>query len=365
MGGKTQAKLIEKERKESELKGKINELTRLTIVKKQNSYVPVENDISSFSSFFVRPLDKFVLKTRSSSRDKQLIELVRFAFNKYTVPNFLYQAWLSKSSLKLDFKKWYLCVAQGGSLYKEHCKDILTKKEVHIFLNQKYDLNPDQAVIYAIAKAYSGNDGISLRIAKSRIVEQPFNDFWINCVRFFSKDCPASVNEINDLLDYLRHKYGQDNKFSLFGTKFTAISLKKKMIDWHHELRRMKVMGNAEWEGTPLENDIITIVTRKDEEVQWEFYQIKNTKELAAEGSAQRHCVFSYKDKCLKNMCSIWSMRKIDEYGAKKRALTIELNNKDAIVQARGVANRLPKSEEKQAMNLWVKKNMLQYGYHY
>lgn len=364
MGGKTQAKLIEKEKKDSELKEKINQLTRLTIVKKQNSYTPPENDLKSFSSFFIRPIKDFVLKTRSSRREKHIVELVRFVFNKYTVPNFLYQAWTSKSALKIDFKLWYICVAQGGSLYKEYGKELFTKKEIHIFLNQKYDLTPDQAVIYAIAKAYGGNDGIALRIAKSRIIEQPFNEFWMNCVRFFSKDCPSSIAEINDLLDYLSYKWRQDNKFSLFGAKYTSVSLKKKMIDWHHELRRMKVMGNAEWEGTPLENEIITIVSRK-EEIQWEFYQIKNTKELAMEGTAQRHCVFSYKDKCLKGHCSIWSVRKIDEFGAKKRALTIELNNNDSIVQVRGVANRMAKAEEKQAVQLWATKNMLYYGYYY
>lgn len=380
MGKKTLEKQMKQEALEAQAKARLALLTRTIRERKAQPGRPLAQELEGFEEKFIKPIDGFKLKTRSAHRDKQIIELVRYAFNKYTVPAFLYQAWTdemlpdnpnfraprrAKPNKDINFKQWYLCVAQGGSLYKQHAKDWLTKKEVHLFLTQPHDLSIDQALYFAICKSAGATDGIALRIARSKMSEQPINEYWKNCARFFSQDCPPSVQALGDLVDFLAHKRREDANFSIFGAGFTVASLNKKMIDWHHELRRVKEMGSASWEGHALDNDKITITDLHGDESHWVFYQIKSTKELAAEGTAQRHCVYSYKEKCQKGYCSIWSMRKVQEFVGEKRALTIELNDDGRIVQARGIANRSPRSEEHKALAKWASKNFLHLSPYY
>lgn len=365
MGKKTQAKQIEKEKIEQKLQNTLK-MGSITIEKqKSNTPIPLSVEIEGYESFIEKSPETFNLKTHSKHRDKQLKEFVRHVFNRYSVPNFLYQSWTDKEKGLINFKNWYICVAQGGSLYKEHAKEHLTKKEVHIFLNQKHELKLSQALMYSVARATGASDGTCLRIAKSKISDKVFNEYWKNCVRFFAKDCPPNINEINDISDFLAHKYNENNNFSIFGEGFTALSLKKKTIDWHHELRRLKVMGNLSWEGHPFEDSCIETVNPVEGDIQWIFKQIKTGQELAREGNAMHHCVYSYKDRCIKGYSSIWSVTRVSEIYNSKKALTIEVNNNGAIVQVRGFANRVAKKEEVNAVNIWSRQNGLNHYNNY
>jgi hypothetical protein len=72
------------------------------------------------------------------------------------------------------------------------------------------------------------------------------------------------------------------------------------------------------------------------------------------------HCVFSYKDRCIKGTCSIWSLTS-EDMGVSKRRVTIEVNDYGRIIQARGFANRSVKSDERFIISEWAKKNNLDY----
>ena len=72
-----------------------------------------------------------------------------------------------------------------------------------------------------------------------------------------------------------------------------------------------------------------------------------------------RHCVLSYKRECEEGYCSIWSMTR-RENSVVKRALTIQVNdgqgrfsreNRYYIAQSSGLANRLPRSNERAVLN--------------
>lgn len=75
---------------------------------------------------------------------------------------------------------------------------------------------------------------------------------------------------------------------------------------------------------------------------------------LAAEGSAQRHCVFGYRTRCANGSCSIWSLTRTYLGGSKVRHLTIELNSQGCIVQKRGLANRLARPDEEHVVAEWA-----------
>lgn len=339
--------------------------------KKEEPEEPLLKDIESFRSHFIRPENNFVLKTKSKIRSKQLKELVRHVFHKYTVPEFMFDIWVSKNTNNIrkqfDFKQWYICVAKGGSLYKEFAKDFLTKKETHIFLTCSHAVSIEEAVVYAIAKSEGAIDGIALRIAKSKINDKKITDYWKENIRWFAKNTPASIKDVNDLVDYLVAKKVEAPNFTLMGSGFTLVSLLKKMHDWHYDLRRLKAIGDANWEGHPINDSKYTYIDQHNVEYAWNFYQIKSAKELQEEGNSQRHCVLSYKDSCIKGSCSIWSLKLgfvDDTKNQAKRKLTIEVRNDGRIVQIRGLANRLIKNDERGIVDKWAKDNGL-YVNHY
>lgn len=363
-------KILAKKQKEIEENQKVQNIlstaSKSLERKKAIPQEPLVKDIESFRSQFIRSENNFVLKTKSKDRAKQLKELVRHVFHKYTVPEFMFDIWVEKATNNIrkqfDFKQWYICVATGGSLYKEITKEYLTKKETHTFLTCSHNINIEQALVYAIAKCEGAIDGIALRIARSKINDKRIDEYWKQNIRWFAKNTPESISQINDLTDYLVAKKIEQPNFSLMGSGFTLQSLLKKMHDWHYDLRRLKAIGEAYWEGHALEDTSYDFKDQHNVDYTWHFYQIKSAKELQEEGNAQRHCVLSYKQSCIKGHCSIWSVKlgfAFESLKQAKRKLTIELKNDGSIVQVRGLANRQMKNDERTIVSKWAKDNGL------
>jgi len=331
---------------------------------------PLLNRLEEYREYFVRDENLFVMKTKSANRAKQTLELVRYVFQKYPVPSFMNYIWeYSGDTVQPgygrapgtrqryhEFEMWYICIATGGSLYKEYFKDkALSKKETHAFLNCKYDLTIPQALIYAICKCVGAKDGSALRVARSKLVEKKPTEFWKYVMRFFAHENNITIDQINDLVDYLNHKHVGNPTFTLAGSGQTVESLTKKMKDWHYDLRRMKVIGNATWDGLDVPDQTYNRKFRTGKVQRWFFKQIKTAKDLQQEGNSQRHCVLSYKDRCIKGSVSIWSLSNEDEYGGTHRKLTIEVTEAGSIVQARGIANRAATAEELTLVDAWAK----------
>jgi hypothetical protein len=336
---------------------------------------PVCSDFMDYEGFFVRDKESFSLKTKSKNRDKQRLEFVRHVFHLYPVPDFMFQAWeiprpgpghyryRSSSDFgfatKDDYRLWYICVATGGSFYKEYGQHLFTKKECHIFLNCQHDLTIPQAMVYAVAYAESQNMGLSLRIAKSKLSSfvdtLTLTEFWREIIRFFARQNPASKEVVDDTLDYIIYKREENPEFTILGKGHTLESLSKKVEKWHQDLRRLKLIGEQVWEGIPLPDKEYTKKNRDDTVSYWKFTQIKSAKVLQQEGNAMRHCVLTYKRGCINKECSIWSVT-FDE----QRKLTLELRNHQ-IVQVRGLANRLARPDEEAVIKRWAKDNGLYY----
>lgn len=367
MGRATQLKNEQKEQAENALRVSFLQNNQKNKQLALKAPAPLEQEIQAYKSLAIRDVANFSKKTKSKDRQKQVLELVRFAFGKYTVGPVLTQAWQNNFNLNVgshlaapvDMKLWYICVASGGSLYKEHAKPHLSKKEVHIFLTCPHNLSIAQGLCYSVAKAINHNDGISLRIARSKITEKPFNDFWKTCVRFFAEHTPQNVSSINDLVDFLQSRITANRTYSISGN--TLASLTKKMHDWHWELQRVKAMGDHRWLGFDIANQEFTVKNSFGDEVVWKITQIKNTKDLAAEGSKMRHCVYSYKYGCVDGSLSIWSLSKKDQFDTFVSKITIELRRNGVIAQARGLANRDARPEEKKIIRLWSQQNNLSY----
>ena len=336
---------------------------------------PPPSLLEAFSAYvphFVRDPAGFSVKTRSSRPDRQILEWARWLFGRYRVPRILDQVWavyLDQGAARgnpnpnpnlaaVDFRAWYICVATGGSLYKAHTKGFLTKRESHEFLAAPDHLDVCQGVVYAVARCAGAGVGDAQRLAGSRLSERPFEPFWLDVIRFFClpDNRPSGISQVNDLLDYFASRRQEDPTFRVLGESYTLAAMLRRMEQWHRALARARDLSGVTWEGVALPDWEFKQKDpdHKDQQVVWAFHQIITGKELAAEGTAMRHCVYGYKTRCAQGSCSIWSLVRTDAYGSRTRRLTIELTSGGVIVQKRGLANRQPRPEEDAVVARWA-----------
>jgi PcfJ-like protein len=313
------------------------------------------------------------LKTRDAARLR--LAAARYLFARYPVPAHLERIWresdgLSAREVKLR-KRWYVAAARGDSLYKASAFNWLSRKEVHVFLNAPGDLTFDEAFWYAVAKSYTQDQGVALRIARSGIAmaRRSAMAFWREAARFFAVN-PTTREEIDDISDFLAAQLQRDVGYSLKGR--TLASLRRQMRDWHRDLldvariealQRRAQQGNGRasavpdrWAGAEIENWSWQ-PNGKDARRRGEAFvvvQLVTAEALVIESRVMRHCVLAYARKCVCGMASIWSLRRVVK-GDTDRLLTIELDRQHRAVQVRGFANRVATGEELQLLARWSK----------
>jgi hypothetical protein len=146
------------------------------------------------------------MKTRDAARLR--LAAARYLFARFPVAEHLEQIWLDCSGLGPDEtilrKRWYIVAAGGGSLYRAGAGAWLSRREVHAFLNPPPSLGFEGAIWQAIARSYSNDPAIVLRIARCRIARTPRAElgFWREAVRYFCAH-PVTIEEMDDLRDYL------------------------------------------------------------------------------------------------------------------------------------------------------------------
>ncbi|MCO5159846.1 MAG: PcfJ domain-containing protein [Mesorhizobium sp.] len=309
------------------------------------------------------------LKTRDPGRLR--LAAARHLFARYPVPAHLERIWLEPDGVEADEamlrKRWYVAAARGDSLYKAGASQWLTRKEVHAFLNASGDLSFEQAFWLAIAGSTTDDPAIASRIARSKISRTPRTElgFWREAARFFCAN-PATVEEIDDLCDFIVAARERDRGFSLKGR--TLASLRRLSAEWHRDMatiarieamrRRLadeKAMREARWAGSRLQDWTWQPPGKEAKARREEFVvaQLTSAEDLVAESRAMHHCVWSYAGKCIAGQASIWSLRHRSGKDV-SRLLTIELDREDRAVQVRGFANRLASADERKILDRWA-----------
>jgi len=80
-----------------------------------------------------------------------------------------------------------------------------------------------------------------------------------------------------------------------------------------------------------------------------------------------RHCVAGYKARCVKGTTGIFALRSDTMLKPNQRHLTIEVvkqHNYLAVVQVRGLANRMPRPQETDIIDRWASQRGLQVRNH-
>jgi hypothetical protein len=182
--------------------------------------------------------------------------------------------------------------------------------------------------------------------------------FWDIAIKWFCDNPMLDTTHINPLIDYINHCRAENPDFSMKGR--SAVAMLNGMHEWHNVLSKIRRLKGVEFKPAGLEAVKWTYkVSDKPARDEWTITEILSSKELSAEGTALRHCVYSYARSIAEGRCSIWSVRKNDE-----RMITIEVNNKSKeIWQARGFCNRSPKPFEESVIRRWAALNNLRMAY--
>lgn len=346
--------------------------------------------IKSFKDKFVRDFDAFQPK-KSSNMDTLTIQLVKHCFGKFSFPKFLERAWVEIQNVyqnrnhpqqpySIFEQRLSVCIATGGSAHKEYFKNLgFTKKQTHNFLtcNNPQIENIIQAMIFGVAFTENNDKGIAFRICKSETLNSKISElflrhidrletskfeFWIKCIQWFAVNAPESHQKLDEVIDYIADQYRQNSNFEIHGKGYTFESIYRKTIEWHWALRRLKKIGNQSWEGMPYTSmNFKTWDDSNKRHEYWSIDQITDAQTLQKEGTSQRHCVYSYRDKCIEGRCSIWSLRhsffEDDEWKSMTSKVTIEVSSYGSVVQSRGVANRAPTAVESRMISAWKVSN--------
>jgi PcfJ-like protein len=325
--------------------------------------------IEAYRHLALRAPEIWRCRLRMRAPEKRFLDLVEFAFAKYAAPVHLQGAWTDElhagtalidgapvadelAHRRYDFCEWYIVVAQGRSLYEKLAGIGFSRRETHHFVNAPAELTSSvRALWYAIGKAESGDSEAALRICRSKITGFRADDpFWREAARFFARN-PASVLEMNDLIDFLNVR-----EYSLTGR--TLASLRRAMQEWHHALRARALVHGRSWTGNPLPDARYEMLGENGPAI-WRFRQIKTEEALFREGERMHHCVVSYHNQCLRGATSIWSLTCECPPGNHNRGLTIELTSVGEIAQCRGFANRAPYASELAIVALWAREHGL------
>lgn len=285
-------------------------------------------------------------------------------FCKYPVPNFLWTAFFASheyACITVHSKKlidMVLHIGLGESLYDYLKNDSFFKnlnfsrKMCHTFLKAPA---PDRDVIANLRKAqvicWGGDDRFFNALEEVTWaheitgLDEAFNQ---GIVQWLIKQPMLDLKQVEPLYDFITAEKARNNQYSLKGR--TALSVMKEMAKWHIKLGQERSSRCEEFSPSGVKEATFDYSTEGNKCI-WRFREILNSRDLAAEGRRQGHCVYSYATQIMQGFCSIWTLTKEDN-SDNWAMLTIEVGN-GIIKQMRGRFNRPANVAERDIVNKW------------
>lgn len=344
---------------------RLRELAKV-VLDKAPKLIPVHIQALQFmvSAEWLRPPGEW--SPKGKGRDALLWSLASHLFAKFPMPNFLWTAFLESPDNARALVPIVTHVAAGGSLYEAIQTDSslpsLTRKQCHTLLRSPSAGSFLASIRWVQVQSHGGTPRLARCWSKtrpgSRVEDRAREAFWDSVIAFLTKNPMLDTAQVAPLTDYLTYRRNENGSFSMKGR--TAMALLQSMAEWHGELNRHRRVGNLTFEPSGFRSGKFDFSHRDKRgnfiTQTWRMDEILTEQELAKEGRAQGHCVWSYKDSIEKRHTSIWSLSH-----ETLRRLTIEVRNESRrIVQAAGKHNRAPSNEEWRVMKKWADDNHMQ-----
>ena len=282
--------------------------------------------------------------------------LAQHLAGKHPVPRFLAACWYATDPIAESKRQWFVAHARGACFRSLDLPIRMTRNMERIFLGS----DDHMAIEYAIRRAEmlglgAPDEVLQAVLATPRARDLRNGEFWRTVWIFLIANArsidPTQIGPIIDFLQAVRHdcvtvetpagvvtQGPPQPSFSLKGR--TVQSVLRLMNEWHRSLGLAH--GGIAWAASPLRPMCVEqpAADPSAPAAVWQLTELTNGAQLRVEGSALRHCVASYADRCWRGGSRIWSLRV--RRGEKIRhVLTIEIDmRRRAVVQARGWGNR-------------------------
>jgi len=229
----------------------------------------------------------------------------------------------------------------------------LTRRMCHLYLQTPPGWDAVRAVRRAQALAYEATVTRANAIARSRLGHRLREDepFWQTVIQWFVDRPALGDGQLDPVLDYLEEMRARDPAYELTGRPLPAVL--RAMHAWIAELHGERRGPDADIpsSGYP---DATWSERTPTGLIMWSMRELRSMADIHTEGKTQRHCVYAYASKARAGVISLWSMGALHPDG-RVVPLTVEVDHRaQAVVQVRGVDNRLPTGAELAAVKAWA-----------
>lgn len=324
-------------------------------------------------------------KPRSHNTNRQFSTLAHHLMARYEVPAFMGAAWLRSEKGAHRYRDWYVHMGRGHNIRTAKTLYPMTKAIAHHFTNAPEDLTIEGALIFADVKSLNGGRRLVNALMGSRLGQSVERDeekraFWLSVYRFLIANPMLDLRHTGPIIDFLANQKFETHELmigpgeievrpppqpNLTMSRRTPDSLLRQVEAWHGELRIMRANERRFWRpsGIPGLQLRTGPKDRPEEHIHWRIRELLTDKDLFEEGRRLRHCVGSYSSSCASGAMSVWSMeRRRGEHSRVEAALTIAVDAKRVVIEARGLANRWANDQEKLVLDTWIKKGELKAG---
>jgi hypothetical protein len=241
----------------------------------------------------------------------------------------------------------------------------------HLFTHAPHHYSAVAALRWAQVRGLGGSQALARAVVGTRLGKVLENEeFWESVLHFFvNHPCLdlAQVGPVVDFLQYQRFEWKEGvSADGVFGKQppprpdytmkgRTVASILRQVEEWHKELGRETNQPSISWRHAPInEFRLVQGEEGLGNMRMWTITEILTSRALFLEGQAMRHCVATYKARCIQRQVSIWSVQ-VETQRGRQRALTIEVDiPKRTICQVRGKCNRLPSANERAIVERWA-----------
>jgi hypothetical protein len=312
---------------------------------------------------WLRPIEDW--KPKGKSPNSHFRSLVKHLLVKYTMPEFLYSVFFEQdANTREQGVALFVHVGQGGSLYKlvkgGKFPVPLTKRMCHEFMGSTVKLGFLEAVRHAQVRVHGGDRRVAEAVAATRQLGRGFKpneEFWDTVVQWTCNQAMLAPSQFAQIYDWVGRQRGENQGFSMKGR--TGLSVLRSVEEWHGQLSKERKINGHSYDPSGFEawfhERKVKLPSGGHHKEKHCITEVATSKELAAEGRALKHCVYSYSWSVQRGQVSIWSY-KVDG----ERQLTIEVQNSTKrVVQCRGKNNRVPVNSEVAQVRRWMQENGL------
>lgn len=331
---------------------------------------------------WIRPIEAW--KAPSHNVGRQFASLSRHLFARYEVPAFMDSAWLRSDAGAYRFRDWYVHLGEGKNIRAAKTPYAMTRMMAHHFTAAPADYSIEGALMLADIRALGGGPRLAEALMATRLglkveKDEDKRKFWLSVYRFFIDNPMMDLRHAGPVVDFLVfHKFESQDVMTEPGvvevrpppqpnlsmSRRTPDSLLRQVEAWHGDLRKAKGADSRFWRASGFKG--LTLVTgprdRPEDQVMWHARELTSGQELVDEGRAMRHCVATYVDSCVRGDYSIWSLTRHEADVGVRRALTVSLDSKGVVVEARGPHNKMPSDAEWRVLETWMQASGLKQG---